>query len=192
MARVGQFAAGVHPPTAPNANPPTLVDVTNAYDYNVRLTAARDAARRGPGGLPTPSASDIAEGLLYQKAIMELVGGPGAMPAWFQAWNNTEFQPLKQRIEALHIELATFRAQFANGLCATGHQAPFQVVVFTSGDNPTEDPHNLPPIENTAEILALNAADTTAYLSGYGLSAQGNPIARARRLARHIGYFGTL
>ncbi|KAJ7825833.1 hypothetical protein B0H14DRAFT_3725803 [Mycena olivaceomarginata] len=62
-------------------------------------------------GLPAPTA---------------LVGGPGAMPPWFQVWDANEFQPLKDAVDAIRIDLATFRAQFANGRCATaatGHQA---------------------------------------------------------------------
>ncbi|KAJ7266020.1 hypothetical protein C8J57DRAFT_1469910 [Mycena rebaudengoi] len=146
----------------------------------------------GPGGLPAPTALDIAEGLMYEKAIMELVGGPGAMPAWFQAWDTNGFQPLKDAVDAIRIDLATFRAQFANGQCATGHQVPFDVVLFVSGDDPTDGPHNLPAIQNTTDIKALTPAALTSYLTGYGLSAEGNPAVRTRRLARHIRYFGEL
>lgn len=90
---LGLPAHGVPPPNAPTQNPPTLIDVANAHDYNERLAAARNAARygkcanydmrflttssTGPGGLPTPTTLDIAEGLMYEKAIMELVGEPG-------------------------------------------------------------------------------------------------------------------
>jgi hypothetical protein len=42
------------------------------YDMRFLTTSAT-----GPGGLPAPTALDIAEGLMYEKAIMELVGGPG-------------------------------------------------------------------------------------------------------------------
>ncbi|KAJ7359217.1 hypothetical protein DFH08DRAFT_406355 [Mycena albidolilacea] len=129
---------------------------------------------------------------MCEKAIMELVGGPGAMPAWFQAWNANEFQPLKDAVDAIRIDLATFRAQFANGRCATGHQAPFEVVLFVSGDDPTGAPHNLTAIQNATDITLLSPAELTSYLMGYGLSAQGNPVVRTRRLARHIGYFGLL
>ncbi|KAJ7325974.1 hypothetical protein DFH08DRAFT_941211 [Mycena albidolilacea] len=129
---------------------------------------------------------------MYEKAIMELVGGSGAMPAWFQAWDANEFQPLKEAVDAIRIDLATFRDQFANGQCATGHQAPFGVVLFINGDDPTDEPHNLPAIQNTTDITTLTPVALTSYLMGYGLSAQGNPVVRTRRLARHMGYFGQL
>ncbi|KAK7028460.1 hypothetical protein R3P38DRAFT_2776181 [Favolaschia claudopus] len=126
------------------------------------------------GGLPTPTAQ-----------------GPGAMPGWFHAWDANVFQPA---VNAIRIDLATFRAEFANGRCATGHQAPSEseVVLFVSGDDPTGVPHNLPAIQSTTDILALTPANLTAYLTGYGLSAQGNPAVRTRRLARHLVYFGHL
>ncbi|KAJ7227403.1 hypothetical protein GGX14DRAFT_693304 [Mycena pura] len=168
------------------ALPALLADLTNAHDYNQRLAAARTATRYGPGGLPAPTALDIAEGLVYEKAIMELVGGPGAMPAWFQTWNANDFQPLKDTVDAIRIDLATFRVQVATFRA----QVPFEVVPFVSGDDPTDAPHNLPAIQNTTDITLLAPADLTTYLTGYGLSAQGNPVVRARRLARHIGYFG--
>jgi hypothetical protein len=38
---LGLPAHGVLPPNAPAQNPPTLIDVTNAHDYNERLAAAR-------------------------------------------------------------------------------------------------------------------------------------------------------
>ncbi|KAJ6492974.1 hypothetical protein DFH09DRAFT_1376999 [Mycena vulgaris] len=116
----GLPAHGFLPPTAPTG-----------------LTAA---AKHGPGGLPNPTASDIAE---------------GAMPAWFQAWDIAHFQPLKQSLDLLHTNFAIFRAQFANGQCATEHQAPSEVVSFTSGDDPTAAPHNLPAIRNSDDIIAL-------------------------------------
>ncbi|KAJ6507647.1 hypothetical protein DFH09DRAFT_1101036 [Mycena vulgaris] len=60
----------------------------------------------------------------------------GAMPAWFQAWDFAHFQPFKQILDLLHINFAIIRAQFANGQCATEHQAPSEDVPFTSGDDP--------------------------------------------------------
>ncbi|KAJ7081639.1 hypothetical protein B0H15DRAFT_854506 [Mycena belliarum] len=173
---LGLPAHGVPPPTAPAQNPPTLADVTNAHDYNERLQAAKKAVyySHAAGNLG-PTAVDIAEGLMYEKAIMELVGGPGAMPAWFQAWDLNHFQPL-----------------VINGQCATGHPAAFEVVPFVSGDDPTAHPHNLPVIENITRIGALTPQELTSYLGGYALPAQGNPTVRIRRLARHLGYFGEL
>ncbi|KAJ6516039.1 hypothetical protein C8R45DRAFT_229771 [Mycena sanguinolenta] len=182
---------GIPPPIAPQ-NPPTLLDITNARDYNERLQAARNAAKHGPANLMAPTALDIAQGLIYEKTPTELVGGPEMMPAWFQAWDANHFQPLKQAVEDIHIDLLTFRGQFANTRCATGHQAPFQMVPFVNGDDPTALPHSLPTLENTDDIKGLNPPDVTAYLTGYGLSTQGNPVVRIRRLARHIGYFGDL
>ncbi|KAJ7265798.1 hypothetical protein C8J57DRAFT_391488 [Mycena rebaudengoi] len=223
---LGLPAHGVPPPNVPAQNPPTLIDVTNAHDYNERLAAARNATRHGKcenynmrflttSRLQVPAVSRLPlrstsqrvscmrrrswsslEDLVYlfllcpYNTLTSFL--QGAMPAWFQAWDANEFQPLKDAVDAIRIDLATFRAQFANGQCATGHQAPFDVVLFVSGDDPTDGPHNLPAIQNTTDMTALTPAALTSYLTGYGLSAQGNPVVRTRRLARHIGYFGPL
>ncbi|KAF7336851.1 hypothetical protein MVEN_02121400 [Mycena venus] len=149
---VGLPAYGVPPPTAPATNPPTLIDVTNAHDYNERLSGARNAARLSPRQVPAPTELQIAEGLLYEKTIIELVGGPGVMPAWFQQWNATQFQPF---VQSMNTKLATSRAQFDNRQCATGHQAPSGVVLFISGDDPTALPYLLPAIRNITDITTI-------------------------------------
>ncbi|KAJ7892734.1 hypothetical protein B0H14DRAFT_3427679 [Mycena olivaceomarginata] len=99
-----------------------------------------------------------------------------ALPLSLGSWSSSEDLPLKDAVDAIRIDLATFRAQFANGRCATGHQAPFEVVLFVSGDDPTGAPHNLTAIQNTTDITLLSPAELTSYLMGYGLSAQGNPV----------------
>ncbi|KAJ7231059.1 hypothetical protein B0H12DRAFT_1146983 [Mycena haematopus] len=174
------------PAPAPPQNPPTLTDIANAHEYNVRLVAARDAARLGPGGLHgpgVPTAINVAQGLVYEKTLIELTGGPGVMPAWFQAWDTNHFQP--------HVRsLAAFRSQSANRLHATGHETVFQIILFENGDNPTTPPHSLPALVDTDEIGGLTRQQVTAYLRGYGLARQGTDVARTRRLARHIGYLG--
>ncbi|KAJ7056960.1 hypothetical protein C8F01DRAFT_1152867 [Mycena amicta] len=194
---VGLPAHGVPPPTAPQ-NPPTLIDVVNALNYNAQLLAAHKAlinfdpeADRGPS---SPTAVALAEGLMYQKAIMELVEGPSVMPAWFQAWHTNKFQPLVDRtltnqFDTLRNDHEVFRAQTLNDRYAPGYVAPFVVLPFLNGDDPTDAPHNLPPMHNAGDIEALTAAAITAYLTGYGLSTQGDPIVRTQRLEQHIGYF---
>ncbi|KAJ7087543.1 hypothetical protein B0H15DRAFT_1022651 [Mycena belliarum] len=184
---------GVPPPPVPTTNPPTLVDVTNAYDYTRRLEAARIAAKLARGN-PGPTPLEMAESLMYQKAIMELIG-PAGMPPWFQQWNITQFLPLRQDVTDLtrdvtdlRREFANFRGQTFNARRATGHQMAFETLNFINGDDPTMQPHNLPRLQNNDALRALTAAELTAYLTGYGLSAQGNPIVRSERLATHIGY----
>ncbi|KAJ7106401.1 hypothetical protein C8R43DRAFT_1243838 [Mycena crocata] len=152
---------------------------------------------------------------------MESVEGQGwsIMPAWSEQWHSSHFQPIKRRVEELHTKLKqrdiklkqsvqdihtkldTLSARSLNTLRDTVHQVPFDVVPFISGDVPCEifsapyrrpRQHNLPPILTIYDIIYLDAGDITAYLTGYGLSAQGDRIAHNRRLAQHIGYNGDL
>ncbi|KAJ7179356.1 hypothetical protein C8R46DRAFT_1211927 [Mycena filopes] len=78
----------------------------------------------------------------------------------------------------LRFEVANLRAIIVNGRCATGHQAPFEVLRFANGEDPTLHPHNLqvPAIHNTSELAALTVPQLTAYLTGYGLPTAARSV----------------
>ncbi|KAJ7056950.1 hypothetical protein C8F01DRAFT_1152849 [Mycena amicta] len=125
-------------------------------------------------------------------------GVDATMPAWFQAWDANQFQPmaglvaqipgLRTAVDGLVNDFAVFRAQTSNGQRATGNHVPFSVVLFTNGDDPTLAPHHLPALHSLADLTYLTAAELTAYIVGYGLPAGGNRAARLRRVQVHIGY----
>ncbi|KAJ6507629.1 hypothetical protein DFH09DRAFT_1101019 [Mycena vulgaris] len=140
---LGLPAHGFLPPAAPTVNPPTLADLTNVHDYNQGLTAARNAAKHG------------------------------AMPAWCQAWDVADFQPLKRSLDLLHANFAIFRAQ-----C----------------DDPAAALHNLPATHNSDDLIALTPVQGTTYLRSEWIRAirPGRSRCTPRHLARDLGYFGTL
>ncbi|KAJ6540083.1 hypothetical protein DFH09DRAFT_1090089, partial [Mycena vulgaris] len=154
----GPSCARLPPPDHTHRKPPPLVDLTNAHDYNQGLKAA---AKHGPGGLPTPTASDIAEGLISQNAIIQLVEGNARLVSGvgFRALSAFE-----TKSGSPPYQFAIIRAQFANGQCATEHQAPSEDVPFTSGDDPAAAPHNLPAIRNSDLWHALIAINCTRCL----------------------------
>ncbi|KAJ7052795.1 hypothetical protein C8F01DRAFT_1236355 [Mycena amicta] len=116
-------------------------------------------------------------------------GVDATMPAWFQIWDATQFQPLRTVVDRIETKLAIFKAQTIDG----HGNFPFSVVLFPNGDDPTLAPHNLPALHSLADIKVLTAAQLTAYLLGYELAAVDNPgraaaAAARRRIARHVGY----
>jgi len=51
-----------------------------------------------------------------------------------------------------------------------GTVVPFEVVPFTTnGNDPTQPPHNLPPLLSVNVINTLNGHDLVEYLNGYGV-----------------------
>jgi hypothetical protein len=58
----------------------------------------------------------------------------------------------------------------------------FEVVPFANGNDPTQPPHNLPPLLSVNAIENLNGHDLVEYLNGYGVVAPvgANPHATNR------------
>ncbi|KAJ6619238.1 hypothetical protein B0H10DRAFT_2026616 [Mycena sp. CBHHK59/15] len=174
---------GILPPVQPQ-NPPTLTDITDAHEYNERISAARAAAVFG-GHQPSPSNDVAARGLIYEKQVIEFNAGVAADPAWFQAWDQNSFQPLVSKVDVL-------TARMENGHRAMGHQDPFAIVPFRDGSDPTAAPHALPALHNTDNIRQLTGAQSTRYCTSYGIAQPGNLANRRRLIARHIGYYHEL
>jgi len=64
-----------------------------------------------------------------------------------------------------------------------GNVVPYEVIPFINGNDPTQPPHNLPPLGSVNAIENLNGHDLAAYLTGYGiipLPAGANPHATNR------------
>ncbi|KAJ6561576.1 hypothetical protein DFH09DRAFT_1316155 [Mycena vulgaris] len=106
-------------------------------------------------------------------------------PLWFQQWDQQHFKPLVARVDAL-------AAQWANEHRATGHQAPFVIVPFIDGSDPTVAPHALPALRNTNDIRALTPAQSTTYCNNYGILQPGNAANCRLLIAKHIGYYDGL
>ncbi|KAJ6510332.1 hypothetical protein C8R45DRAFT_386299 [Mycena sanguinolenta] len=106
-------------------------------------------------------------------------------PAWFQEWDRTQFEPLERAVN-------DWESRFINSKCGSGHQAPFNILLFANGDNPTQQPHNLRALCNITVLLSLRTNTLNRYLNGYRLGTQGSRSDRQRRLAQHIGYYGNL
>ncbi|KAG6816115.1 hypothetical protein H0H87_008537 [Tephrocybe sp. NHM501043] len=49
----------------------------------------------------------------------------------------------------------------------TSDNAPLEIVPFLNGDDPTEEPHNLPALGSAAAVRALSVNDQHAYYTGY-------------------------
>ncbi|KAJ7224778.1 hypothetical protein C8J57DRAFT_1731353 [Mycena rebaudengoi] len=185
---LGLPAQGVTPPPPP-ANPPTFADIANAHKYNQRIEAAIVAANHANDpDTPRPSPADVAEGLIYEKTLIELQASATVAPAWFQAWDRDSFQPFAAQIKA-YQKIST---QSTNGRRATGHQVPFVVLTFTDGSDPTTAPHLLPALNTLDDVRALTETQSGDYAVGYGLAPAGDHPNRQRLIARHIGFCGVL
>ncbi|KAF7361239.1 hypothetical protein MSAN_01156000 [Mycena sanguinolenta] len=125
------------------------------------------------------TASFCSKNPLIAPTMSDAGGADEVPPAWFQHWNATQFQPLVAMVR----EMKSFGGiQKINAEYATGHNAPFGIIPFLSGDDPTQDPYNLPAIYNISVLTNLNPASLNEYLRGYGLTAQGSRDDKIRRL----------
>ncbi|KAJ7088649.1 hypothetical protein C8R44DRAFT_819221 [Mycena epipterygia] len=181
----GLSALGVPPPAQPAAGVTSLLDIYNAHEYNTRLAAARQSVVHGPGNLAAPSQADVAEGLIYEKRVIDANAGQAVAPPWFSQWNRQSFEPFVRRMDT-HV------ARSANQSRATGHQAPFAILDFLDGSDPTGPVHGLPALRNTSNIRALTSAQSTLYCTNYGIIPAGNHASRKKHIATYIGYFGAL
>ncbi|KAJ7087785.1 hypothetical protein C8R44DRAFT_991242 [Mycena epipterygia] len=120
----------------------------------------------------------------------ELNAGDAVAPLWFQQWDQQHFQPFVNKVGLLANELDILVAQSANVRSGTGHLAPYDMVPFIDGSDPTAAPHNLPALRNISDIRALTSAESTRYCTNYGLEPEANEADRRVRIARHIGYYG--
>jgi len=50
-----------------------------------------------------------------------------------------------------------------------GDVVQFEIVPFNDGSDPTQPPHNLPPLHSFNVIETLHGAQLVAYLNGYGV-----------------------
>jgi hypothetical protein len=127
--------------------------------------------------------------------------GPAAAavaPGWFHAAQQPMLQLLQQvqqQQQQTHLHILALTQQSAknwNSAAGDGITKPWMPVPFLDGGNPTEAPHNLPPVTNVGELCQLAAIHQTAYLRGYGIAIGLNrpEMERRQALGRAIGYFG--
>jgi len=50
-----------------------------------------------------------------------------------------------------------------------GNVVPYEVIPFTNGNDPTQPPHNLPPLVSVNAIETLGGLALAAYLTNYGI-----------------------
>ena len=121
---------------------------------------------------------------------------------------NPLLAPMKVMLAQVCLNLVTLHKpnspQTRNHQLHDGRFINFSIVPFNDGTMPTEAPvssrsldsynscklaiqHNLPPLLNIAAIRALTAAQSTAYVVGYGLGNVGNAPARRVAIGRAIG-----
>ncbi|KAJ7277052.1 hypothetical protein C8J57DRAFT_1584615 [Mycena rebaudengoi] len=122
---LGLPAFNILPPPAP-ANPPTAVDVVNAQKYNQQIQAAVVAADHAlVANTPRPTATDVAEGLLYETnghptacqccccASMVSGVGPSSFPALLAMARAARIFAAQHLLPAL-TNIAAIRALTAN------------------------------------------------------------------------------
>jgi hypothetical protein len=106
-----------------------------------------------------------------------------------------QLQQVQQQQQQTHLHILALTQQSAknwNSAAGDGITKPWMPVPFLDGGNPTEAPHNLPPVTNVGELCQLAAIHQTAYLRGYGIAIGLNrpEMERRQALGRAIGYFG--
>ncbi|KAJ7267438.1 hypothetical protein C8J57DRAFT_365930 [Mycena rebaudengoi] len=190
-------------PPAPG-NPPTITDVGRARLYSRRLVVSRDAHRQGglqPGG---PSETDVGAAVLYERSIVEASNPAALVPAWAQGFIATI-----NTMSAIVNDMRVDQLKVQNSMLGDGRGFPYKTIPFkvvaaapaavpvppapqVTLQDPTQAPHNLPPLHNLDDIKALVGPDITSYLTGYGVPAPFPHAVKKRQklLARILGYIG--
>ncbi|KAF9224962.1 hypothetical protein BS17DRAFT_816412 [Gyrodon lividus] len=111
------------------------------------------------------------------------------------AWFRGAFDCALDR--ALQPWLEERRQEFRNtqkiaALAYNGSAPPFgdkiEIVLFPNGEEPTQDPHNLPPLTSLVAIRALRANEQRAYYEGY--YGEDAPRRQNRRIAAILNAIG--
>eukprot|EP00123_Amoebidium_parasiticum_P008808 comp19032_c0_seq4/m.21447 comp19032_c0_seq4/g.21447 ORF comp19032_c0_seq4/g.21447 comp19032_c0_seq4/m.21447 type:complete len:182 (-) comp19032_c0_seq4:457-1002(-) len=74
-----------------------------------------------------------------------------------------------------------------NRTCSDGMAVSFEVVRFPDGSDPTQPPHELPPLCNVEDLKKLTGPEMKTYLEGYNAVVPKGLEERRRALARTIG-----
>ncbi|KAF8871367.1 hypothetical protein BD779DRAFT_1576997 [Infundibulicybe gibba] len=100
-------------------------------------------------------------------------------PAWFAGAVDRLLQPIKDDLNTIKRDVRDLRTGLGkvrrisaityNEACGTGDNIGLEVVPFANGEDPTEPPHNLPPLTSYQAVHDLDAAQRDAYYRGYEL-----------------------
>ncbi|KAM6504438.1 hypothetical protein JOM56_001381 [Amanita muscaria] len=178
-----------NPPACPTElppmpqDPPTLIDISNAIDYNKNILISHET------GLVTQE--DVGAGVIYQAALITRNGGADVPPIWFDAAvAQAMVQPLAASLAPLHHTICMMNRTIAMtyNLCAgDGYSRHFMVVPFVNGADPTAAPYNLPALVNVRAITDLTGPQCTVYLNGYNLIVPQAIADRKRVIGSEIG-----
>ncbi|KAF5375662.1 hypothetical protein D9615_009378 [Tricholomella constricta] len=106
-------------------------------------------------------------------------GPPAVAPPWFQdAIEHFRVEFRNEMRAMIRAEVFPKLHRLMNQRVEDGTIIPYVYLPFTNGDDPTQPPHNLPPLDNVNAIENLNEQDLAAYLTGYGINplpASPNP-----------------
>ncbi|KAM6497600.1 hypothetical protein JOM56_005548 [Amanita muscaria] len=184
-------------PAAPNF-PPTVDNIIAAMRYreDVHMSFAHQPDE-------ACTLDDLSNSGIYEHSILAqaaAVAGPqAAAPPWFQGAVQQLRNDIQNDIQQLRNDVQQLRNDVMNQGRGDGNIVRFEIIPFANGNDPTLQPHNLPPLYSVDTIQQLDGATLSAYLTGYGidpLPAAGNPDAtnrlRKETLKRLVGGFEEL
>ena len=166
-----------------NANTPLNVGDVVAADNEVQ-------AREKLHDLGVATDQELVQSRVRRLSVeLEHVRGANPLagvPDWFFPAMTQALQPLRNDINGLRND----SLKHWNSMFGEGTVNPYNIIPFADGADPTQPPHNLPPLRTLGNINQLSAVHVNAYLAGYGIAIPANATLKERKqmLTRAIGF----